>query len=586
MFQDTERLPIILGVTGHRAYPDGDVPALQKAVRKIFARVHEVAPHSKAALLVMSALAEGADRLVARCALEAGIPVQVVLPMAQDEYEKDFQNPGSVEEFRELLDWAASGHAMLRPIVAELVLTPEEQARQVAGLLTKDELRRACYRSQGQMIVRHCQILIALWDGKASTSNAGTAAMVRFATRRNPRRPGQDVVRDPGDRAWVAHVWTRRTRDDVDVKNEPIVPGRLRWIVPDWQGLRPFDAPLDTVDDIDADCCEVIAQIDRLNGDLAMSRPRKAKPMGFGSGADWVAAWGDRVGGLTGYWQRKRDRIFRAMLWLGVGGFTFLQVYAHVFVNWPVLLAAFFAMTLAAWFLLRYHSGRSHENRHLDYRGLSEGLRVQRALNAAGVVGDVSNLYPNRREPCMEWIRAALRTLDLLGRRFAIPASGTPTLQEATDAGRGWINEQWSYFLDAIARLDRRRRYWLRLATVCFGMGLLSAMVLLVLHMTHLVHAHAPDWGVMVLLASMVMTIGATVEVYSEQMALFETAREYRRLLEIYKGYKTEFEALVASGNLPDLQALLKSLAREALAENAAWVSLHRSRHPKVRVGG
>lgn len=586
MYTDTERLPILLGVTGHREFPKEDADALRASVQRVIDRIKGIAPHSRDALLVLTALAEGADRLVAEWALNEGIPVQVVLPMAQEEFEKDFQKPESLAEFRTLLNRASTEFGSFPPIVAETVFTAAEEAQRAAGQLSPDDLRRACYRSQGRMISRHCQILIAMWDGKDTHSDAGTSAMVRYATRRDQRHFGANPIRDPADRGWVAHVWTRRKPGDLDAQGRPIVPGRLCWIAPDWHGLRPSAARLDTLDDISADCCEVVTQIDRLNRDLAKSRPRRSGLDGFPSPEAWVGAWADRVGNVASYWQRKRDRIFRMMLWLGVGGFALLQAYAHVFVSCYLLLLLFFVMTLAAWALLRYHTGRNHENRHLDYRGLGEGLRVQRVLIASGLDGDVSSRYPNRREPSIDWIRAALRTLDLLGRRFAWHVPIPANLNTVFDAAGGWISEQLRYFNDAIARLDRRRQEWTRLAAVCFGMGLAAAVGLLVMHVGRLVEPHALNWGILVLLASLVMTVGAAVEVYTEQMALFETAREYRRIREIFLGYRTELEELIGAKDLPGLLGMLDSLAREALAENAAWVSLHRSRHPKVRVGG
>jgi hypothetical protein len=585
-FTGTERLPIVLGVTGHREYPKEDADALRTSVQDVIDKIREIAPHSGEALLVLTSLAEGADRLVAEWALNEGIPVQVVLPMAQHEFEKDFETPESLKEFRTLLTRASTELGSFPPVIAETIFTATEEAQRAAGHLSSDDLRRACYRSQGKMISRHCQILVALWDGKDSPSDAGTSAMVRYATRRDQQHFGANPRRDPADRAWVAHVWTRRKHGDLDTQRKPIVPGKLCWIAPDWHGLRPSAARLDTLDDITADCCTVVVQIDRLNRDLAKSRPRRSMPGHPHSSETWGAAWADRVGSVASYWQRERDRIFQMMLWMGIGGFALLQAYAHVFVQCPHLLLGFFVMTLVAWNRLRYHTGRSHENRHLDYRCLAEGLRVQRVLIASGLEGDVSNLYPNRREPCMDWIRAALRTLDLLGRRYAMPVSAPTDLQTVFDTAGGWISEQLRYFNDAITRLDRRRREWTRFAAVCFGMGLATAVVLLVMQVSHLVEPHATNWGFMVLLASLVMTVGAAVEVYTEQMALFETAREYRRIREIFLGYRAEFEDLVGAKDLPGLLGMLDSLAREALAENAAWVSLHRSRHPKIRVGG
>jgi len=54
-------------------------------------------------VLVLSPLAEGADRFVARVGLEWGARLIVPLPMPVASCEGDFEEPGSVDEFRALL---------------------------------------------------------------------------------------------------------------------------------------------------------------------------------------------------------------------------------------------------------------------------------------------------------------------------------------------------------------------------------------------------------------------------------------------------------------------------------------------------
>ena len=53
-------------------------------------------------LRLLTSLAEDLDRIAALAALSLGFEVQVPLPFCQQEYEKDFALPGSVDEFRSL----------------------------------------------------------------------------------------------------------------------------------------------------------------------------------------------------------------------------------------------------------------------------------------------------------------------------------------------------------------------------------------------------------------------------------------------------------------------------------------------------
>jgi hypothetical protein len=105
-------LPLVIGVTGHRDLRPADHPVLERTVRRAIEELRAQCPHTP--LIVLSALAEGADRLVARAALDLGLSLIVPLPMPQAEYEKDFDKLGSLDDFRSI-----PGQAKWQFVVAE-----------------------------------------------------------------------------------------------------------------------------------------------------------------------------------------------------------------------------------------------------------------------------------------------------------------------------------------------------------------------------------------------------------------------------------------------------------------------------------
>ena len=148
-----------IGVTGARNLEGEAVPALRQAIATVLKSVQQkcvaLASQSWAQraykldgrsvhtrLTAVSPLAEGADRLVAEEALSQGYELSVVLPFDQAEYEQDFSN--SVDEFRKLL--ACAGHRVLT----------------LDGDRTAEEWRS--YEAVGRLIVRNCDLLIAIWD--------------------------------------------------------------------------------------------------------------------------------------------------------------------------------------------------------------------------------------------------------------------------------------------------------------------------------------------------------------------------------------------------------------------------------------
>ena len=156
-------VPILFSVTGHRDIPKELHESLNKHLEGYFKMFSDA--YSNTRIVLMSALADGGDRIVAKAAINAGIDVMAVLPMPQDVYERTFyENVGSVEEFRDLLSKCRSGVHVLPSEIDPERINEEEQ-----------------YRELGKFFVMHSHVLIALWDGKPPKMDGGTADVVAMA---------------------------------------------------------------------------------------------------------------------------------------------------------------------------------------------------------------------------------------------------------------------------------------------------------------------------------------------------------------------------------------------------------------------
>src|ERR1700754_2214377 len=71
--------PLVIGVTSHRDIPDDEVEPLRKQVAAFFTQPREAFPELP--LVVLSALAEGGDQLIAEEALAAGARLIAPLPL-------------------------------------------------------------------------------------------------------------------------------------------------------------------------------------------------------------------------------------------------------------------------------------------------------------------------------------------------------------------------------------------------------------------------------------------------------------------------------------------------------------------------
>lgn len=160
-----------IGVTGDRQLPEGIAcrERIDEALRLIEARL---APSGDTPLawLVISSLAEGADRLVAEAILaRPGSRLEVPLPLSRDDYQTDFTSDESRAAFAKLYEQAS-----------------------LVTCAPPFESRASAYEWAGLAMVGRSDIVIAVWDDLSSRGVDGTADVVKLA-----RQYGRPVVHVP-----------------------------------------------------------------------------------------------------------------------------------------------------------------------------------------------------------------------------------------------------------------------------------------------------------------------------------------------------------------------------------------------------
>ena len=191
---------IRIGVTGHRRLPHaGDLAArideaLDVHVPGLLGPAGvsiRASTRTPLEFTVVTPLAEGADRLVAETALKrADTTIEVVLPLTVEDYVEDFATDASRAEFRRLMARAR------RPIsLRETPLADEFGPGELV------EARERAYEDVGRHVVRHCDVLLALWGGETARGKGGTADTVAYA-----RSIGRPVVVIDTDRPFGIEV--------------------------------------------------------------------------------------------------------------------------------------------------------------------------------------------------------------------------------------------------------------------------------------------------------------------------------------------------------------------------------------------
>ncbi len=157
-----------IGVTGHRssrlnpdqvARIDAEVRSVldlaAHAVQGSLERYDREYSNAPPILYFVSALADGADTLAAKCALDRGWRLLSPLPFSVDSYARDFSGPDR-KEFQEMLAAADS--------VAEL-----------DGVRDSPATEERAYLQAGLVTVDQSDLVIAIWDGEEARGVGGTA---------------------------------------------------------------------------------------------------------------------------------------------------------------------------------------------------------------------------------------------------------------------------------------------------------------------------------------------------------------------------------------------------------------------------
>jgi hypothetical protein len=188
MHQDLPPRPALVfrvGVIGHRRDRLGqaDLPLLASTLRDLLHAIRATVTQFGArhgdlfstpgpVLRALTPLAEGVDRMFAAAALDNGFELCCPFPFPQPEYERDFHQPessqpGSLDEFRELLARAAR----------ETALTRFEMDGDAAS-------RQPAYAACGDVVINQSDLLVVVWDGQRLQRVGGTENALDDALRK------------------------------------------------------------------------------------------------------------------------------------------------------------------------------------------------------------------------------------------------------------------------------------------------------------------------------------------------------------------------------------------------------------------
>ena len=515
-------------MTGHRRLgdPAALLPGIRSAVQGVVERF--LGPEAEPALLVISALAEGADRLVAAEVLaRPDATMEAVLPLPPGDYLDDFTGDASKAEFTEMLGRATSVW-VARPGVS------------------RDE----AYERAGRHVVDRADVLIALWDGEPPRGRGGTATVVSYA-----RAQGVPVAWVPTSAAAAPVYWYDKER--------------AAHVAEAAREFREYNA----------------APIPEFAARAGAERDRLAPAGPAGPPDSLQPACSDVAGWITPYFVRadvlatRLERIFRLTNWtMFLAAAAAVVVVAVQVTVWPQLtwIAAAEVVLLLVLVAAPLVSRRLRVlDRWISYRFLAERLRSGYFLALAGAGGRTRPA--ERREPAAYlsdptevWIERALD--EITARRPPVrfgPAHVVPLRDYLSEH---WITAQIRYHEDTA----RRQGAWDTRLFAATGVLFLITAVAAFLHLLgwgeH--HDNPTEFGLLLIVLSIcVPAIGAAVHGIRTQSEFRRHCQRYQRMAGLLRQLDADMSRADSITVIHEIAADAEHLMR---AENSDWFGVMR----------
>lgn len=468
------QLAIRVGVTGSIVLPDARLPDLRTEALRVLGIVRtqvELISNDPEAqglydtstppiLTLTSALAEGADRLVAHAGIEAGFKLRAILPFARTEYLKDCGSLESEDDLNALLLQASAG-------IVEMD----------GG---RDQYQTDSYEAAGHLVVRTCDLIIAIWDHSPGR-RAGTEWVMRYAQLQGV--PVWWIHTDGSQPPSLIYGLTRLSVSRVRAGEEAVLAQYLRrLLVPPRPGAEHPSAILEWLGRLSHSLAPEPARLYLASRPLpersywrayswwlGRSNPNaapEATPEDY-----WTAPMEPADRGANDYGQRIRS----GYLWISV--LTLLSVvlaastpFLHNCVTLEVVLTALEILALGTICTLlfgrHWHDWR---RRWQDCRRLAEALRSRRLLTpfadeAAGwsrnVVYGLIRQSPGIPPPVEQTVNRSLWVDWMISAyvRAAPPVViqfHDKTAADARDAAIAFLKDQKSYHASSAARAHR-----------------------------------------------------------------------------------------------------------------------------------
>lgn len=518
------KIPIVVGVTGHRKLRLEDYPILEEKVSQELLKIKKLAPDSP--LVLLDSLALGGDAICARAALKLGYSLEVPLPFEIDEYRKDFDKD-NLSIFNNQINEASKVYEIHK--------------------LNDLENRDDGYADAGLYIATHSHIIIALWDGvKGKAKGCGTAEFVDFV------REGFDpsiIVPTP----YISIIHISAIREGKDGES----------------GIVKY------YEKHDGDYKKLLINTNNFNKD---TEDKKLNEYSLIENNDnqIINDFHDlykKSDALSSYYQKKYLKTIKYSSILGVGIVLSLLFYNQIGIKWLLIFYAIFP--LISKLVVDKALKGNYLERYIEARCLAESSRVQLFLLLSGINKSVAYGYPWSIREDNDWIIKAMMTrLRYTDKQYLNDSVKSKKL----------IKDQLDYHQKALKnekesslKAKNASKTINNITYINYIIVLVSEFVTTDIFRKTLFSISTFDINIHTLLKitlGIISAIAALLNNYYGKLSLNRKIEEHIRYIDLYE------EALRKMDNYD--QELLWVIAKEELTENSSWRTYMKNNNPAV----
>ena len=507
-------IPVIFAVTGHIDISSNAIENIKKRVKEIFYSFKKDYPNTPAVLI--SALAEGADMLVAELALECGIELHAILPFDEKEYIKSFKDSNSIQKFNYLKSKAAKIETLTNFDISNANEAYEILAKKLADIST---------------------ILIALWDGKDSGKKGGTFEVINF---KKNLFSIQEKNKHIGSAIYI--ITTPRKND---IYSEEIIKLKKEYI-----GSHMNEKEFKNM----------LKKIDSLNSELIKTDNKKDTYLQF------IMKFFEKKASVN----QKKFKLYSKLILL-ISAFSIISLeFFHDFgVDLSLML---YGIGIIVVFLIYYIfvNKKNIQSNFVYSRGFVEAIRVQNIWNSLNIKENVSDYYLLNQHHKYLWIRISLRNIAYIDKK-----PFNPTNKDKIFIPEYWIDEQITYYKKAIRDRTKKYSFWEKLEKFFYISGLIFLIIMFGYYFLekflefhhHLLHLFIFLSGVSFLLAVLIGEQYNQIEGFENEIYNFEV------MYDLF--INTKYALKNFEKNTNQYKKIIFELGVAALDENTKWVVLH-----------